>query len=289
MTGDDAETGCARLVELGFEPAATWHLAGEWLGYRYVEGAGDRMASRFAVSNALYAFCDGNHVLYIGKTSQTLRKRLAGYCKPGSTQSTNRKCHALIKDAINAGKVIEVLAFAPPEDLMFRGFAINLAGGLEDTLIGHFAPPWNGGSKAVKVTESAEREAGQLAQDRVMDDALAEQPVEIARFTIPLTPTYFSKGIINPGQAVSVFFGEADSLLTVLFSDGTPAVTTRIDRRANTNGSVRLVGGNQAVARWFRRHFRPGDVVTARILGPYLIELMAAPITPEAAGAGGVS
>lgn len=97
MTGDDAETGCTRLVELGFEPAATWHLAGEWLGYRYVEGAGDRMASRFAVSNALYAFCDGNHVLYIGKTSQTLRKRLAGYCKPGSTQSTNRKCHALIR------------------------------------------------------------------------------------------------------------------------------------------------------------------------------------------------
>lgn len=90
---------------------------------------------------------------------------------------------------------------------MFEGSRSGSYGGLEDTLIGHFSPPWNGGSKAVKVTESAEREAGQLAQDRVMEDALAEQPVEIARFTIPLTPTYFNKGIINPGQAVSVFFG----------------------------------------------------------------------------------
>ena len=70
-------------------------------------------------------------------------------------------------------------------------------------------------------------------------------------------------------------FGATDDLLTVRFSDGTPAVTTRIDRRANRNGTVRLIGSNQAIAVWFQTHFKPGEILVARILGPGLLELLA--------------
>lgn len=273
------QLGTADLIALGFESAAVWHVKDEWLAYRFLDGMAERMEARFVTSNALYAFCTGDQVLYIGKTSQTLTKRLRGYCKPAGTQRTNWKCHGLIKAAVGEGKAIEIFAFAPPEDLMFRGFTINIAAGLEDILILKFAPPWNGGAKGVKVAETAERESEQLAEDGVSEYPREMLP-EIGRFIIPLTPTYYNRGIINPGQATSGLFGETDRALTIRFTDSTPAVTTRIDRRANGNGSVRLVGGNQMVAEWFQRNFRQGDTVTARMLGPYLVELMAPSTQP---------
>lgn len=274
MTEGDKRPTAAELVALGFQRAAVWQPAGEWLEYLLAEEAVERMAAVLAVSNALYAFCSGDEVLYIGKTTQSLKKRLKGYCKPGSTQTTNRKCHANIKAALAAGKRIDLFAFAPPEDLQFRGFAINLAGGLEDVLIRSFDPPWNGGAKGPAISETAEREAEQLDQDGVSVTG-SEAESEIGRFVIVLTPTYFEKGIINPGQGVSDLLGKTDEMLTLQFSDGAPAVATRIDRRANKNGAVRFIGSNQAIANWFQRHFAPGEKVSARIVEPYCVELMA--------------
>lgn len=233
------------------------------------------MAAVLAVSNALYAFCSGDEVLYIdiGKTTQSLKRRLTGYCRPGCTQATNRKCHAHIKAALVAGKGIDLLVFAPLEDLQFRGFAINLAAGLEDVLIRTFDPPWNGGARGTAISESAAHEEEQLDHD-CASVADAETEAEIGRFSIVLTPTYFEKGIINPGQVVSEFFGTTDEILTLQFSDGAPAVATRIDRRANKNGAVRFIGSNQAIANWFQRHFSLGERVWARIIGPHRVELI---------------
>lgn len=86
------------LLNLGFVSAAVWEIAGERLSYRFIGKEIERMNSVFLVSNALYAFCLGEEVMYIGKTTQTLNKRLNGYRKPGSTQRTNRKCHDRIRD-----------------------------------------------------------------------------------------------------------------------------------------------------------------------------------------------
>lgn len=266
--------GTTDLTEIGFERAAVWHATNGWLAYRFLDGIAERMAARFAASNALYAFCLGDQVLYIGKTSRSLGQRLKGYCKPAGTQSTNWKCHGLIKDALGRGETVEIFAFAPPADLMFRGFTINLAGGLEDILILKFAPPWNGRTKGQTIAETAEREYKELGEDGLIDDG-GEARSEIGRFMIRLKPTYYNRGIINPGRATSSLLGEADGLLTIRFGDGMPAISTRIDRRANGNGSVRLIGGNQIIAEWFQRHYRPDEIVTARILGRYLIELLA--------------
>lgn len=266
------------LIALGFESVATWAPMGAWLEYRIHPERKQKASVLLAAGNALYAFCADTEVLYVGKTAQTLKKRFKGYCKPGSTQSTNQKCHARIKAALADGRSIDILAFAPPDDLQFRGFAINLAGGLEDILIRTFAPPWNGSAKGGARSESAQREIEQeadgLASGAASETLEAEKTPEIGRFVIPLTPTYYNKGIINPGRAVSDLFGPDNDLLTVCFSDGTPSITTRIDRRANRNGSVRFIGSNQAIAAWFQTHFDPGEVVTARILGPNGVELV---------------
>ena len=45
----------------------------------------------------------------------------------------------------------------------------------------------------------------------------------------------------------------------------TPLVS-RIDRKANPSGAVRVIGGNRHIAKWVRTHFAFGDTVDARVL-----------------------
>jgi hypothetical protein len=268
-----------RLKDIGFEEAAVWEIQGR--GIRYcVHGdkqQQERMKALFAVNNALYAFCCGKEVLYIGKTSRSLGTRLTGYCRPGLAQRTNLKCNALIKAKIAKNEKIEIFAFAPQKDLpMHCGFQVNLAAGLEDILILDFNPPWNGGAIGAKLTETAEREANLMMQEPVPDGLLEPIP-EIGRFAIKLGSTAFKKGVINVETRASGLLGKHDEGLTVMFCDGMPSISTHIDRTAKANKSVRLNGG-QAIAAWFQANFNEGDEVIARILGSHLIELNRMPI-----------
>jgi hypothetical protein len=54
-------------------------------------------------------------------------------------------------------------------------------------------------------------------------------------------------------------------------------VLSRIDRRANRSGAVRIVGLNRPIARWFRTHFQKGDTVGALVLDAHRILLLSKP------------
>lgn len=94
-------------------------------------------------TNVLYAFAEGDNVLYIGKSIRSLKQRLYGYQKPGPTQFTNIKANKLIREALANRRAIDVYAFADPGDLRHGEFHLNLAAGLEDSLIGTLKPAWN--------------------------------------------------------------------------------------------------------------------------------------------------
>ena len=49
---------------------------------------------------------------------------------------------------------------------------------------------------------------------------------------------------------------------------------SKINRTANRTGAVRVVGGNQQIARWFQEHFKEGDTVQGRVVDPYTLELL---------------
>lgn len=85
--------------------------------------------------------------MYIGKTVQPLNKRMTGYKTPGPTQSTNINNHNRISACLNQAKTVEI--FVLPDNGLLRngGFHVNLAAGLEDSLVRDLAPPWNGGLK----------------------------------------------------------------------------------------------------------------------------------------------
>lgn len=70
-----------RLIEIGFNRVGDWRLVEGKLIFS--------LDVALTGANVLYAFVSGGVALYIGKTTQTLPKRLTGYQRPGpSSQST---------------------------------------------------------------------------------------------------------------------------------------------------------------------------------------------------------
>ena len=94
-------------------------------------------------STVLYAFIHHDHVLYVGKTTQTFTKRMMGYKNPGPTQYTNIKNNANIKALLQQTECIDIYALEDMGLMRYGDFQINLAAGLEDDLIKVFQPEWN--------------------------------------------------------------------------------------------------------------------------------------------------
>lgn len=269
------------LEQIGFRSLALWRVDAERLSYE-IDTRPEEAKELLDAPNALYAFCRGEEVLYIGKTTRSIRTRFTGYCRPSATQATNLRCNAAIREAGALGETIAILAFSPSDKLQFAGLPINLAAGLEDALIAHFAPPWNGiGPGRRPVTETAAIEAEETSPEGSGTGEEAQAP-DHATFTVMLNKTYYEGDIINPGIAHARCFGGDGEMVTVFYSDGAPPSTKHIDRRNAGPGAVRLRGGARETRSWIRRHFSPGEVLRIRILGPNAIELIA---PPESAGA----
>ena len=125
-----------RLEAIGFRLCGTWTL-GETgkLKLSLVEHASD--------SNVLYAFVCKKEVVYIGKTTKTLRSRMYGYTNPGKTQFTNERGNVEIRKALDLGEFVYVYTLPDNGLLRYGGFHLNLAAGLEDSLLFELKPSWN--------------------------------------------------------------------------------------------------------------------------------------------------
>ena len=128
-------THTEKLDAMGFRKCGEWHLEEDKLKCILTENA--------TAQKVLYAFISENTVLYIGKTVLSLKKRMYGYQKPGKSQSTNIKGNKLIKEVLVSGSIVEIHAL-PDNGLLYYGcFHVNLAAGLEDSIIQKLAPKWN--------------------------------------------------------------------------------------------------------------------------------------------------
>jgi hypothetical protein len=273
------------LLNLGFVDIGKWVPSGNFIAYQ-LDGENTSANDAFLdAKNALYAFVSGDRVLYIGKTARSIRKRYVGYCRPAKSQATNRRCHRNIKTAITNGEEIRILVFNSPPHFQFGDFEINLAAGLEDSLIGGFQPPWNGKDRGQPITEDAEREEAEeteteksgvsAAASNIPPEPKASSSAAPVPFTVQLGPTYYQKGFLNPGVEASRFLGKDGDPIRIRFSDSSPTVVSKINRTANRTGAVRVVGGNTQIARWFQDNFQEGDTVQGRVVDPHTIELLA--------------
>ena len=261
-----------RLTNVDFQLLGQWLLKEDSLNYELTP---DTPASRARLKGAaLYAFACGESVLYIGKTSVGLKQRFTGYCKPGEDQSTNVKCHRGIKELLSNTPVL-IYSLTGDTFLQWGDFEINLAAGLEDSLIDELAPPWNGrsGERPMTDSEMVEREVLHLAESmpgKKGQDTTETTPMPATdkhiRLTVKLGKTYYFKGFINiPIDHSKELGAQGAPLVFFLGRDNPATVETKIDRKANLNGSPRLYGGKR-VARWFQNHFREGDMLHATIV-----------------------
>ena len=125
----------ARLLNIGFIDVGAWSL----------EAGCPRCALHSSANsrNVLYAFVAESEVLYVGKTIQSLNRRMRGYEKPSGTQTTNIRGSARLVEILAGGGSIRVFALPDNGLLHYGGFHVNLAAGLEDSIIRDLKPRWN--------------------------------------------------------------------------------------------------------------------------------------------------
>jgi hypothetical protein len=123
------------LTEIGFRKVGEWSLVPQGLIVDIAEEAES--------SNILYAFVLDGEPVYVGKTVQQLKKRMLGYQNPGHTQSTNIRNNNNLKNALAAGGRVGLYALPDHGLLHFGKFHLNLAAGLEDSIVKKLSPKWN--------------------------------------------------------------------------------------------------------------------------------------------------
>jgi hypothetical protein len=128
-----------RLTEIGFRKVGEWKILNGNIS--------PNLTQLSNAENILYAFISNGEVLYVGKTTLPLRKRMYGYQKPGPTQNTNIKGNRLISELLTSGRKIEIYALPDEGRHKIGIFDLNLAAGLEDSIISILKPRWNQSGK----------------------------------------------------------------------------------------------------------------------------------------------
>jgi len=129
-----------RLIALDFRRAGNWELTNTVL----------RLVLPPPIPTAqdlLYAFTVDGELSYIGKTIQGLVRRMQGYRSPPATAkrggSTNINNNRRIVEALARGATVEIYVLDKLPQHHHGGFQVNLAAGLEDSLVRELLPAWN--------------------------------------------------------------------------------------------------------------------------------------------------
>lgn len=175
-----------RLVTAGFTQAGRWTLANQILRLVLDPGV-------MHEQNVLYAFVVSGRLMYVGKTTQSLLKRMQGYRSPANSAerggSTNIKNNRNIIDALMAGANVDIYVLHTLPIPHHGEFPVNLAAGLEDSLIRTLAPPWNGKSLAPATNP---KQASSLANEQTEEAAKPSAPA-----MIPPVPAKYSSSAPN--------------------------------------------------------------------------------------------
>ena len=142
MTLDD-------LLDIGFFKVGYWFLGDN------ISGLDFKLSQSNTEKKVLYAFVENNIIHYIGKTDNTLEKRMNGYKNAGCSQRTNIRVQSEIKNLLKSTKQIEIYCFVDKSNYKHKWIKIRLSAGIEDNLIESFKPTWNYRSnKKTKIKET---------------------------------------------------------------------------------------------------------------------------------------
>lgn len=251
-----------RLLEIGFE------VAGEWL----LEGSEPHIElNRYAnAANVLYAFASEEELLYVGRSGRSLRLRMDGYEQGGPPHSTRARNRERILAMLMVDQPIELYALPDPGSLHYGSFRVNLAAGLQHSLIETLNPPWNDTASAhrtppVRRTKTVRKQRARLPGEHRdgFTDLTADRPSY--RFLVGFH--YLDKGFFNVPLRYSRLFGADQEKIRILCGRERETIHGHIDRATNTNASPRIIGGRK-LKRWFEEHAGLNNPVDIDILAP---------------------
>ncbi len=254
-----------RLLQIGFQPAGHWSINQDKLTFE--------LTRHSTANNILYAFVCNGLVKYVGKSVQPLAKRMAGYRTPGGSQPTNVRCHGLIRAQLREGVAVQILAL-PDNGLMHYGqFHLNLAAGLEDDIIRVLSPDWNGGKgeAATKVRSASTQDVAPEEQRDLEPEPDDRQPATHS-FSFVLQRTYFRSGFFNIGVSAQQFIGNDGETIELYLGNSALPILGAINRRANSNGTPRIMGGTQ-LRDWFQTTADEMAKIGVEVMSPTSIRL----------------
>jgi len=262
-----------RLLDVGFRDAGYWRLEDDRLVLQIDRRFGD-------ARDVLYAFiCDGQ-VMYIGKTNRTLAARMANYRSPGSGQSTNIGNHRRIVELLRSDAAVAILVLQDSGLMHYGPFHLNLAAGLEDSLIRVIDPPWNGGAKEIGEAATQAAQAQDSYDAVVAVESATEkthEPIESAAapgpvFNFRAQPTYRARGFFNVPKAADALIGSDGESIEIRIDQAEGSFVGRISRRDNLNGTPRIHVGH-GLQCWFAAATAPLQEIDVEVLSPRLIHL----------------
>lgn len=251
-----------RLLSIGFSNVGHWKLENDMLKYHLI--------SHKAAKNILYCFISNGEVKYIGKTTMKLTKRMSGYQNPGSSQSTNIRVNGKIIELLQKDEPVDIFILVDNGLLKYGDFEINLAAGLEDTLIYQIGPEWNFmGNNRFEVDKESENE--ELIANKDKGETIDEElPLT---FEVILGKAYYNQGFFNVPQDCSNEFGADKTNIEIqLGKNSNNILQGYINRTANINGTPRIMGG-KALTDWLQKNYIQDEVLKVDILTEASIRL----------------
>lgn len=245
-----------RLLDIGFKYAGNWSLIGNDLIIS-IDAHGD-------TNNILYVFMVNDEVKYIGKTIRSFKQRMYGYLKPGSTQTTNIKNNKNIKETLRVGKTVEIYVLPDEGHHCIGEFHLNIAAGLEDSLIKTLNPEWNGSS--VKSKHSNKKMLKRTANGS--KNNLTLRPSH----TFFLRPTYLKQGFFNVPVASEKYYGEHGENIDIYCGKSKIVIKGHINRTVNKTNTPRIMGGIK-LRNWFQELFKVNDLMEVNIIKPCQIRI----------------
>jgi hypothetical protein len=286
-----------RLLRIGFEAAGEWHITGERIRARFDRHAGQQ--------NVLYAFVRNGEVMYVGQSERTLRERMRNYASPSEKgNSTNQKINRNIAELLRSRVSVEIFAL-PDNGLMHYGqFHLNLAAGLEKSIIRELLPPWNWKSRngekvlvterddVVKTEQGSDRgakdgAAQETSAEDAEDDALGgteddqslsdgsenETPPEpIGSFEFKLERTYWKDGFFNGKNVGSPLLGEHNAKIEIFYGDEKMPFYGSINRRNTGPGQTPRISSGAALKSRFQR-LPEGQTMVVDVYSPLSIRI----------------
>lgn len=235
-----------RLLEIGFKYAGNWSLTETGISYTLKHHEHEK--------NVLYAFICNGDINYIGKTTQSLTKRMYGYQNPGISQATNKKNNINIIGLLKNNQPVDIFVFSSSGLLKYGSYQVNLAAGLEDSLIEKIAPEWNG---VQKIKHQNGTQHPTIHTDGTTDSKNT--------FQLQLGTAYYNQGFINVPIKFSEVLGKDGEKIQIYLADSPNPILGYINRTATGNQAPRIMG-SMVLKRWIQENRQQGQFITVNLL-----------------------